>query len=155
MNTEYLDPIDLSAEAALELAELQEGIREDVPSLTHLVKLIIAIPKQSEHFKGRYGRSMLNNVCAYPIFRDSLKHEQREEWDDLEGFRSYLKRYLENLQTSVSEDNKEGINEAKRFCLELGKNLVSEKMAKIYEHHGHANWQDMRHESGPRLQTEN
>ena len=70
MESELSNPIDTSIEAALELEELKEGIREDVPALAALFKLLRTPLPAFE--TGETGISMLADIRSYTLFKDSL-----------------------------------------------------------------------------------
>jgi hypothetical protein len=123
-------PMELSADAALELEELDQGKRVDAPALDALFQFL-RTPVSAVTFAGHGGLSMLADIRAYTILRDSIGRSpprvgRRSEFEKL------IAEYLIELEAGVHEKKSVKIQEAKRFCLSLSENLLSKRMADVY-----------------------
>jgi hypothetical protein len=136
------NPIDLSAEAALELEELRQGLRSDVPALGDLFAFLRT---PGPAFAGD-SVSMLADVRSYTLFRDSLGPTPKKSVT-FDEFKRVVDMYLKDLQIGVAAGNKEKIEEAKRFCLSFNANLVAKQMAEIYARRERADSRYVSHES--------
>jgi hypothetical protein len=125
------NPIDTSVEAALQLEELKQGVRDDVPALDALFKLLSTPAPAFE--KGESGICMLADVRSYTLFKDSLHQVQPKlKAADFHQFKTVIENYLEDLERGVAARELDKIEEAKRFCLAFNTNLVARKMNEIY-----------------------
>jgi hypothetical protein len=138
------NPVDLSAEAALELEELRQGKRPDVPALGHLFAFLRT---PGPAFAGD-GVSMLADIRSYALIRDSLGTFPKKS-TSFEEFRTIVDGYLKDLEAGVAARNKEKIEEAKRFCLAFNANLVAKQMNEIYARRERADSRYVSHESVP------
>jgi hypothetical protein len=129
VNSLDASPVDLSAEAALELEELKQGQRNDTPALTELFRFM-RTPGPS--FQGQSGVSMMADVRSYALFRDTLGPERVPNTNNLADFRKAVERYLGDLEAGVTARRKDQIAEAKQFCLSFNENLLMRQMAEIY-----------------------
>jgi hypothetical protein len=130
-STQELSPMDLSAEAALELEERRQGKRTDTPALSALFNYL-RTPAPSAEFQGNVGLSMLADVRAYAVLRDSIG-AKRTKSANMSEFRKRVEAYLTDLELGVNKNAKDKVAEAKAFCLSLNENLISKKMQEIYE----------------------
>jgi hypothetical protein len=142
MDIGTVNPIDLSAEAALELEELRQGVRVDVPAL---VDLFVFLRTPGPAFAGA-SVSMLDDIRSYALFRDSLGSIPKKP-TTFEEFRRLVGVYLQDLETGVARGNKEKIKEAKRFCLAFNANLVNKQMSEIYTRRERRDSRYVSHES--------
>lgn len=131
MNDDSLSPIDLSADAALELEELDQGRRTDAPALGALFDFL-RTPVSTQKFEGNSGLSMLADVRSYTVLRDSIG-VSRAKVGKLSDFKAHVEAYLEELESGVRAKKRAKVQEAKRFCLSLNENLLSKRMADIYQ----------------------
>lgn len=127
-NDDHTNPVDLSVEAALELEELKQGERVDAPALNALFHFIRT---PSPAFSGQ-SISMLADVRAYALFRDSLGGPSRTKAGNLEEFRDLIERYLNDLEMGVARRQEKKIEEAKRFCLALNTHMLAKQMTEVY-----------------------
>jgi hypothetical protein len=139
-----INPIDLSAEAALELEELRQGDRPDVPALTCLFAFLRT---PGPAFTGD-GISMLADVRSYAVLRDSLGTVSRKS-TSFDEFKKVVEEYFRELEAGVAARNKERIDEAKRFCLAFSANLVAKQMTEIYARRERADSRYVSHEFVP------
>ncbi len=137
------NPIDLSAEAFLELEELSQGQRPDAPAFIELCRFIRT---PTPAYRGQDGISMLVDVRSYALLRDSLGIA-RKRISDFKEFRKIFDNYLTDLETGVLARKKDKISEAKRFSVSLNENLLLSEMANIYERHERAEMRHVNHES--------
>jgi hypothetical protein len=144
MDISATNPIDLSAEAALELEELRQGVRVDVPALADL---FIFLRTRGPAFAGS-SVSMLEDIRSYALFRDSLGSIPKKPTTFGE-FRKVVDVYLQDLAAGVAQGNKEKIKEAKRFCLAFNANLVNKQMSEIYTRRERGDSRYVSHESIP------
>lgn len=142
MESQPSNPIDLSAEAVLELEELKQGKRTSVPMFEALFTFLqTPLPA----FEGR-GISMLDDVRSYTLFRDSLDPKRRKT-KDLPEFRIAIRKYLQEVEEGVKARNNTWINEAKRFCLAFNANLLAKQMKEIYGRRERSDSRYINHES--------
>lgn len=138
---DHLNPINLSVEAALELEELKQGERSDAPALKALFH-VIRTPGPA--FAGK-SVSMLADVRAYAIFRDSLE-APRKKLSNLEEFRKWVEKYLNDLESGVAKRQVKKIDEAKRFCLALNTQMLAKQMSEIYSRRERSDTRNFDHE---------
>jgi hypothetical protein len=136
-----MNVIDLSSEAALELEELRQGVRGDVPALENLFAFLRT---PAPAFVGE-SVSMLADVRSYVLFRDSVGSLPRKS-RTFDEFRLLVDMYLKDLEDGVNSGNKEKIEDAKRFCLAFNANLVAKQMAEIYARRERADSRYVAHE---------
>src|ERR1700730_6004577 len=103
-----VNPIDLSVEAALELEEFKQSVRADVPALKALFHFIRT---PGPAFEGQ-SVSMLADVRAYALFRDSIGGPSKTKSGNLEEFRKGLEKYLLDLERGVANHEEKKIDEA-------------------------------------------
>jgi hypothetical protein len=139
-----INPVDLSAEAALELEEFRQGERPDVPALGSLFAFLRT---PGPAFTGD-GVSMLADVRSYALLRDSLGAVPKKS-TSFDEFRKLADEYFKDLEAGVAARNKERIEEAKRFCLAFSANLVAKQMTEIYARRERADSRYVSHESIP------
>jgi len=89
---EFMTPVDLSMEAALELEEAKQGLRLEVPSLAALFKLLRT---PAPGFSGGPSVSMLNDLRAYPLLRDSLGERMSGKKIDYTRFEEFIGTYIQ------------------------------------------------------------
>jgi len=142
MKNELANPVDLSAEAILELEELKQHVRSDAPMFEALLNFLrTPVPA----FQGK-GISMLDDIRSYTLLRDSVNPESRKA-KDLAEFSKVLRRYFEEAETGVKAGNKTWIDEAKRFCLAFNANLLAKQMNEIYGRRERSDSRYINHES--------
>jgi hypothetical protein len=148
MERDLLNPIDTSLEAALQLEELQEGVRDDAPALqTLLTFLRTPAPAFAE---GETGISMLADIRSYAIFKNFLGQVQPKfKATSFREFKAVIENYLNDLERGVFAREKNKIDDAKRFCLALNANLVVRKMNEIYSRRERSDSRYVSHESPP------
>jgi len=123
-------PIDVSIEAALELDELKENLRQDAPALSVLFELLRT---PGPAFEGRPGVSMLADIRAFALFRDSLGQlKPRIKVSDYRQIQSVLEEFFKDLESGVRARQQDKIDQAKQFCLAMNANLVARQMSEIY-----------------------
>jgi len=132
MTDTIASPVDLSAEAVLELEELKQGLRPSAPALAALFHFL-RTPAPSAMFQGQSGVSMLADVRSYAVLRDAIG-QAKLKTSSLAEFRKIIERYLIELEEGVRNNDKETIQEAKRFCTSLTDNLLIRQMSEIYDH---------------------
>jgi len=129
---DYLaNPIDLSAEAVLQLEEYKQRERSDVRAMEELFSLL-RTPRPAPSFKGHNSISMLADIRSYAVLRDALPHRPPKPNRSLQEFTELVERYLKELEEGVAARNKGKIEDAKRFCLALNENLISKRMQEVY-----------------------
>lgn len=119
-------PADLSLEAALELEELKQGVRNDVPALSALFRLIrTPLPT----FSGKQSIRMIADVRAYPLLRDSsgISHV-----GSAEEFENRIEIYLNELEDGVTRGDLIKIDAAKKFCLAFNRYVLARDMGEFY-----------------------
>jgi hypothetical protein len=136
------NPTDLSIDAALELEEFKQHARQDVPALRALFHLIQtpgpAFDKQSI--------SMLDDVRAYAIFRDSVGGPSKTKSADRGEFKKFITRYLADLEAGVAKRDEKKIDEAKRFCISFNTYLIAKQMNEVYTRRERADARNFDHE---------
>ncbi len=142
MNNDLANPLDLSAEAALELEELKQGIRCDVPALGELFHFIRT---PAPAFQGQ-SVSMLADVRSYALFRDSLG-PTKNKTSNFSDFKKAIENYLADLEVGVKAKKQDKIEEAKRFCLAFNENMLTKQMNEIYGRRERADSRYVSHES--------
>lgn len=142
------NPIDISVDAALELEELREGLRDDAPALDALFSLLrTPAPAFQE---GERGLSMLADVRSYALFRDSLGQVQPKlRAGDFRQFNLVIEKYLGELERGVAARNPDKIDEAKRFCLAFNNNLIAKQMNEIHSRRERSDSRYISNESAP------
>lgn len=142
MATENVNPIDLSAEAALQLEEFKQDVRPDVPALRDLFAYLRTPgPAYAEE-----SISMLGDVRSYALLRDSLGSTSKRP-SGFGEFRKSVEIYLKDLEAGVAAGNEDKVKEAKRFCLSFNANLVAKQMSEIYARRERADSRYVDHES--------
>lgn len=139
------NPTDLSIEAVLELAEIQNGIRKDAPSMGRLFELL-KTPTPS--FEGAGGISMLADVRSYAIFRDSL-HQANPKLR-AKNFREVpdvMKDFFAAAEKGVAAGEAQWVEIAKRFCSAINSNLLAKQMGDIYSRRERSDARYIGHES--------
>ena len=134
------NPVDLSAEAALELEELRQGERSDVPALGNLFTFLRT---PGPAFKGD-SVSMLADVRSYALLRNSVGTAPKRS-TSFDDFQKQVNKYFQELEAGVAARNEEKIEEAKRFCLAFNSNLLAKQMTEIYGRRERANSRYMSH----------
>jgi hypothetical protein len=129
MDTPMTNPIDLSADAFLELEELRQRQRTDAPAFLALCQYM---QTPSPTFQGRESISMLADARSFPVLRDSMG-SSRKDFRTLAEFRDVISNYLSDLKIGVETKNNSKIDEAKRFALALNESMISKEMNKIYQ----------------------
>jgi len=143
------NPIDISVEAALELEELRQEIRKDVPALAALFNLLRS-PGPAAFEAGESGVCMLSDVRSYSLFKDSLGQVQpRLKVPDFRQFKTVMEKYLIDLEHGVKAGDPDKIIEAKRFCLALNANFIARQMSEIYSRRERSDSRYISHESAP------
>ena len=139
-------PIDISIEAALELEELKEGVRDTAPAFDQLFAFIRTPSPSFE--EGQRGLSMLADVRSYAIFRDSIGQvEPAFKAPDFRKFESVIENFMTDLEKGVAAGNPEKIVQAKRFCLALNANLMSRQLGELYARRERSDSRYVSHES--------
>ena len=127
------NPIDLSAEAVLELEELRQGQRQSAPAMNRLFDFLRTPPSSTPSFNGRDSVSMLADVRAYAVVRDALPPRQlKTSAFNRAEFVATVEKYLSDLEEGVGAGSKTKLEEAKRFCLALNENLLLKRTHEIY-----------------------
>jgi hypothetical protein len=134
MLNDQLNVVEVSSEAALELEELKQRLRDDAPALTQFFELI---RKPSPAFAGN-GVRMFSDVQHY--FQSSVTKTKAQ----LAG--GNLKT-LVDLESGVAGRNPEKIDEAKRFCLAINHSLLSRRMDDIFSRKENSDSRYINHES--------
>jgi hypothetical protein len=147
MDDDYLaNPIDLSAEAVLEIEEFKQNVRPDVPAMTELFNLL-RTPSPAPLFNGNGSVSMLADIRSYAILRDALPKRSTKPNKNLREFSELVEKYLKELEIGVAERNGSKLDEAKRFCIALNENLLSKRMHEIYLRRERADSRYVSHDS--------
>lgn len=120
------DLIELSAEAALELAEMRKGVRPDAPAFG---KLSNALRKPAKAYRGN-AVSMLADVRSWPMLRGAV--EGQVTIKQPQELVSAVERLLTQLETAINDKDYKLIDGAKTFCLALNRGLVTREMAEIH-----------------------
>ena len=142
------NPIDLSAEAVLELEEFEQHERSDVPAMRKLFDLL-RTPSPAPSFKGNSSISMLADIRSYAVLRDALPQRSPKTNTSRQEFTEVVERYLKDLEVGVAGGNKAKLDEAKRFCLALNENLLSKRMQEVYLRRERADSRYVSHDSVP------
>jgi hypothetical protein len=124
---DHSSPADLSLEAALELEEVKQHIRQDAPSLNALFRLI-STPLPA--FDNGQSVSMLADARAYPLLRDSTRFKIPAR--NAQEFMKVIQEYLTSLEEGVARVDLNKIEEAKRFCLALNAQVLAKEMGEFY-----------------------
>jgi hypothetical protein len=136
-------PLDLSVEAVLELEEFKQRQREDVPALVALFHFI-RTPQPA--FSGK-SISLLDDVRAYPLLRDSLGDRTKKRPTNFNAFKKWVESYLIDLEAGVQRREGKKIEEAKRFCLSLNTHMLARQMNDIYSRRERSEARNFDHES--------
>jgi hypothetical protein len=145
MTDDLPSPIDLSAEAALELEEVNQGKRTDAPTLVALFSFL-RTPAPAAEFEGNGSLSMLDDARAYVVLRDSISPRKARS-GDLSEFKKLVESYFIELETGVNAKKKNKVEEAKRFCISLNENLLSKRMAEICQRRERSDFRYVSHDS--------
>ena len=145
MDNHQGNPLDLCSEAILELEELKQGSRTDVPAVKALFRLI-RTPAPGPNFQGQSSLSMIADLRSYAFFRDSLG-SVRCKTNNLTDFRKILEKYIIELEEGVTTGKDDKIDEAKRFCLAFTDNLLNKQMSEVFEQRERTDSRYMGHES--------
>lgn len=122
--------VELGAEAALELDELKEGVRTDVPALAILFE---HLTKPSSPLPSGGGVSMLSDLRSRDIFKSSINKDRLQPGLSREEFAKMLEDYFQEIQNAVNRGERDRIDEAKRFCLRFSNALISQDIKEMYE----------------------
>jgi hypothetical protein len=96
------NPIDISVDAALELEELSQKLRDDVPALGTLFNLLRS-PAPAAFEMSESGVCMLGDLRSYAMFKESLGQVQpRLKVPDFRQFKTIIEKYLNDLERSDS-----------------------------------------------------
>jgi hypothetical protein len=76
--------------------------------------------------------SLLADVRAYPLLRDSLGDHSKKRPTNFDEFRKWVDSYLTDLEVGVSKRAEKKIEEAKRFCLSLNTHMLARQMNELY-----------------------
>ncbi len=134
LNDEFVGPIDLSADAILEIEEMNEGHRADAPSVKALFDFLRTPPSHSLSLNGANAVSMLDDVRAYGLLRMSFARAQPKKIPEkFADFRKLLEEYLSTLESGIVARDAGKIREAKLLCLALHENLMSGQLAEMYQ----------------------
>jgi hypothetical protein len=112
--------VDLSLDAALELAELEQGERDDAPGLIRVVDEL----KSGRPVVEGTPVSMLSDVRGIAMVRRALASTNTQAGADRQALREAISSYLDRLVVHAVSRNAKGIEEAKRFCLALNQELL-------------------------------
>src|ERR1700730_16536749 len=141
------NPLDVSIEAAVELDEVKQGIRKDVPALHALFELLrTPVPA----FEGQQSVSMLADIRSYALFRDSLGQvNPKLTFSSHHELKSVIEQLFEELERGIAAGDHDKIEDAKRFCLAINNNLVTKQMQVIYARRERSDSRYISHESAP------
>lgn len=142
VNGDVMSPVDLSVEAALELEELKQQLRNDAPALLALLRFIRT---PGPAFSGK-SVSLLDDVRAYPLLRDSVGDRTKKRPANFDAFKKWIESYLIDLEAGVRKRDSRKIEEAKRFCLSLNTHLLARQMNEIYNRRERAEARNFDHE---------
>jgi hypothetical protein len=126
MQAETESPVDVSVEAALELEELKQGLRDDAPALSKLFEILRS---RSPAFAGN-GVCMLSDVQSYYLRREP--HTRLNKIAVGENLKTLVERFLSELEKGVAARKLEKIDEAKNLCLAVNGSLLARKLDDIY-----------------------
>jgi hypothetical protein len=147
MDDDVANPIDLSAEAALELEELKQNVRSDAPAMRELFDLL-RTPSRAPSFNGNSSISMLADIRSYAVLRDALPAQRSVKSNkNRQEFIDAVMNYLKELEVGVADRNKAKLDEAKRFCVALNENLLAKRMQEIYLRRERADSRYVSHDS--------
>jgi hypothetical protein len=141
MNSEVLSPVDASSEAALELEELRQGLRESAPTLKEFFRLL---REPAPAFAGN-GVRMFSDVQMFYLKRSQPQRPAKTP--TREDLKASVERFLVDLEQGVVAKKPEKIEEAKTLCLALNRNLLSRKMDDIYSRKEKSDSRYIDHES--------
>jgi hypothetical protein len=142
-----INPVDMSMDAALELEEMKQGLREDAPALHCLVELL---RKPSRGFSGQEGISMLADVRSFTMFRESLGQvSPKVKAANYDQLPTVISDFLSELERGVIEGNTQKVNLAKQFCLAFNTSLLAKQMSDIYARRERSDARYISHESVP------
>ncbi len=149
-DVEFMTPADLSMEAALELEEAKQGLRSDAPSLTALFEFLrTPVPG----FSGGPSVSMLNDMRAYPLLRDSLDKRIDRKKIDYTKFEEFLMNYFCSLEEGVKSLDRKKIEEAKHFCLAFNTRILARQMSEVYGRRERSDARTVSDDSLPQLEA--
>jgi len=148
VDDDLVNPIDLSAEAVLELEEFKQNERVDVPAMRQLFARL-RTPTPAPTFNGNSSISMLADIRSCAVLRDALPKSKRSTKGNmgLREFREAVEQYLKDLEVGVAGGDKRKLDEAKRFCLALNENLLTKRMQEIYARRERADSRYVSHDS--------
>ena len=127
------NPVDLSAEAILELGEMEHGLRSDTPALTALFDLL-RTPPVSPTFNGYQSLSMLADVRSFGLLRGSLSVAQPRMTEvDFAGFQKRVEEYLGDLEGRIANNAAAAVAEARRLCSALHDSFLSKQLTDLHE----------------------
>jgi len=141
------NPVDLSVEAALELEELSQKIRNDAPALAAFFDLLRS-PAPAAFNTGERGICMLGDVRSYSLLKESLGQVQpRLKQSGFREFRTLIEQYLKDLEKGVAAGDARMIDEAKQLCLVLNASLISRQMNELNSRRERSDSRYLSHES--------
>jgi hypothetical protein len=141
MNSEILSLVDASSEAALELEELRQGLREGAPMLKEFFRLL---REPTPAFAGN-GVCMFSDVQMFYLKRSQPQRPTKTP--TREDLKALVEKFLVDLEQGVAAKKPEKIEEAKTLCLALNRNLLSRKMDDIYSRKEKSDSRYIDHES--------
>jgi hypothetical protein len=144
---EFMTPVDLSLEAALELEEVKQGLRSDAPSLVALFELLRT---PAPGFSGSPSVSMLNDMRAYPLLRDSLGERVKIDYTK---FEEVVGEYFCDLEEGIKAHDLKKIEEAKRFCLAFNTGMLARQMNEVYRRRDRPDARTVSNDTLPQLKA--
>lgn len=146
MHGDVLSPVDASSEAALELEELRQGLRDSAPTLTEFFQML---RRPTPAFAGN-GVRMFSDVQMFYLKRSQPQRSPKTA-PSREDLKASVERFLVDLEQGVVAKKPEKIEEAKSLCLEINQTLLSRKMDDIFSRKEKADSRYINNESQPKL----
>ena len=146
MHDDVLSPVDASSEAALELEELKQGLRESAPTLTEFFQML---RRPTPAFAGNGVRMFSEDQMFY--LKRSQPQRSAKAAPTREDLRNLVERFLIDLEQGVVAKRPDKIDEAKMLCLAINQTLLSRKMDDIFSRKEKSDSRYINHESQPKL----
>ncbi|WP_342362620.1 hypothetical protein [Terrarubrum flagellatum] len=121
---------ELTLDAALELAELRTGLRQDIPSFECLIDLI----RDDRPLKQPQGVTLLSDPRGFSVVRNAwVRSSKAGQPINLNNFREIVVGYLNGLKQSALDGSAADTKTAEEFCLALNKAFLSRKYSSVEE----------------------
>lgn len=113
------NPIDLTLDAAMELEELRQSLRDDSPALRRLFEYLRSPATKG----GEQVVSRLADIRNHEVLSQSV--QSRPRFGSPSDFSHWFEKYLSGLLAGVDSRSPNSISDAKEFCLALNRHMLA------------------------------